>query len=201
MHIPLIFDTIVRGLSPVTLIQLSRTCKALQAWVANFNRRVFNINRHLLRFFHDPLSFRSLQACTGTLISGSNALQFMDRSFYRRSDLNLYTHPRHAKEVGMWLIRHEGYVFLPNTSQGTLDFHQMDCVGWAPWRTLMPDGFTTYEEDLIDDSTYNMTGLDDVYRFEKSTTGQTLKIQIMSAEHSPMQCILGFHSSERPSCR
>lgn len=45
-------------------------------------RVAFDINRCLSRFFTSPSAFRSLQARTGTLISGSIALQFLDRVRY-----------------------------------------------------------------------------------------------------------------------
>jgi hypothetical protein len=39
----------------------------------------YNIEHHFGRYFDDPLSFRVLQAQTGTIVSGSNALQFFER--------------------------------------------------------------------------------------------------------------------------
>jgi hypothetical protein len=39
----------------------------------------YNIEHHFGRYFDNPLSFRVLQAQTGTLVSGSNALQYFER--------------------------------------------------------------------------------------------------------------------------
>ncbi|KAF9244263.1 hypothetical protein BU15DRAFT_86164 [Melanogaster broomeanus] len=54
---------------------------------------------------------------TSTLISGSNALQFLDRTFYPESDLDIYTHPGHAFEVANFLVESEGYHFVPRDDQ------------------------------------------------------------------------------------
>ena len=48
------------------------------------------INNHLSRFFPDPIVFRSLQARTANLVSGSNALQFSDRTSYEEADTDVY---------------------------------------------------------------------------------------------------------------
>jgi hypothetical protein len=59
----------------------------------SYVRRTININRILKRFFPEPDVFRVLQRQTGTLISGSQALQFFDRTFYPESDLDLFLFP------------------------------------------------------------------------------------------------------------
>ena len=67
-------------LSPRNLVKFSLTCwKAYDAVLA-YNRIAYNINKLLLRYFTDDQiePFRLLQDKTGTLISGSAALQFFD---------------------------------------------------------------------------------------------------------------------------
>ena len=57
----------------------------------------------LSRYFHHPETFRHLQATTGTVISGSSALQFFDRSYYAKSDLDLYVPLAWRAKVGQYL--------------------------------------------------------------------------------------------------
>ncbi|KAG8819209.1 hypothetical protein FRC19_010028, partial [Serendipita sp. 401] len=65
---------------------------------------------------NNTLRFRSIQAETGTLISGSQALQFFDRAHYLDSDLDLYVSCRHTLTVGLFLLS-IGYRFEPTARQ------------------------------------------------------------------------------------
>ncbi|KAK7678096.1 hypothetical protein QCA50_018889 [Cerrena zonata] len=115
---PVIYDTIFDASSAEALIRLMRTCHTIRCSVKSYFMHAFNINRHLARYFTDPMAFRYLQACTGTLISGSTALQFFDRSFYPESDLDLYTPTSWRLNVGHFLVG-DGYHFTPNPHQNT----------------------------------------------------------------------------------
>lgn len=194
---PPIFDGIFSRISPATFIRFGRTCRVARDAVHNFCSRAFSINRHLLRFFSDPIGFRSLQARTGTLISGSNALQFFDRSFYPESDLDLYTHPGHTREVGLWLI-HEGYQFVPSPSQeGSFE----ELVG-NDWDGLARRYYQDIDEDMQTGQQYRVSGVQAIFSFTKIAAGKELKVQIMEAKTTPLQCILGFHSgTQYPTIR
>jgi hypothetical protein len=152
-----------------------------------------------LRFFCNPIDFRSLQARTGTLISGSNALQFLDRTFYAESDLDLYTHPGHSREVGLWLIRHEGYQFVPSASQAA-DFEALVKDNWDGLaKRYDPDN----DVDMVQGQRYRLTGIGAVYTFAKDKDvdgAPPLKVQIIEAETNPLQCVLGFHSRSYGFC-
>lgn len=185
----LIYDLIFLYASPASILRLSRTCQPCFAAVQSYIPRAYNINRHLSRFFQDPLAFRSLQARTGTVVSGSNALQFFDRSFYPESDLDIYIPPRYKVEVGEWLLS-VGYKFVPNTQQKP-----------------------TFEEAVNDQDTdddgyeegsgpYSMKGVSRVFTFTKPShvdPSQELKVQAIVASLTPMEIILLFHSSTYPS--
>ena len=189
-------NALLACLSPISMIMLARTSKHAYDAVTNFNAVAYDINRHLRRFFANPLAFRSLQATTGTLISGSNALQFLNREVYSTSDLDLYTHPGYAQQIATWLIEQEEYRFLPTTrNDNDGDFSSVNWDSWAPWRTRFKNSPVTFEEDLVD--VYLVSGIHSIYHFEKTTQPDTppLRIQIMAARHTPLQAILNFHSS------
>lgn len=105
------------------------------------------------------------------MISGSNALQFFNRTAYHGSDLDLYVYDKHMKEVCDWIIR-EGYVFAPKYRQDQ-DFQV--AVAAAP---------TTL---------YDMRGIKNIVDLERPRDGR--KIQVISAQTSPMDIVLFFHST------
>ncbi|TDL16735.1 hypothetical protein BD410DRAFT_831876 [Rickenella mellea] len=114
---PSISDILLDHCTPATIFRLGRTCKRLRQVTQFYCRRAFDINSHLRRFLSDPVGFRALMERTGTLISGSNALQLMDRTLYPESDLDIYAEQRHCREVGRWLVEREGYTFRPHLGQ------------------------------------------------------------------------------------
>lgn len=203
-----IYDVILSCLEVPDLIHLGRTSKLTRAALAEYSTRAYNINRHLLNFFNDPVSFRSLQARTGTLISGSNALQFLDRTYYPDADLDVYVHPGHAIDVGRWLMsEEEGYTFVPKNNQEPESTFEENVAEWDPFVRR----FTEQEDEMIGPhgNLYRMAGITQVYSFEKKVKGkedamdiegdqapEALRtVQIIETKHSPFQSILGFHSS------
>jgi hypothetical protein len=189
--LPPAFDAIFRGASPASLIDIGRTCRLARSATSSFHRRAFNINRHLSRFVSDPLSFRSLQARTATLISGSNALQFFDRTFYPESDLDLYTHLGNEQEVGQWLLE-DGYTFVPNSIQ-TANFKSATFDGTVFIEDRMPANATQLDEEHA--QMYRISGVKGVYTFTKGSGTDPLKVQIIVTESTPLHAILSFHSS------
>ncbi|KDQ51108.1 hypothetical protein JAAARDRAFT_211257 [Jaapia argillacea MUCL 33604] len=187
-----IFDNILSQLSPAGLIRLGRCSRTTLGAVANFANRAFNINKHLSRFFPDPVAFRSLQARTATLISGSSALQFFDRTFYPESDLDLYTFSEHGEEIGRWLQK-RGYAFIANSFQD-------DDFGVAlnqPIRDGLDQGGEALKDlDLNHWQHYKIIGVNGIYCFEKVSQGGTeppLRVQIITASSTPLECVLNFH--------
>lgn len=88
-----IYDALFGFLSETSLVRLGAVSRQAQAALFNYRRRAFNATRHLSRFFNDATGFRSLQARTGTIVSGSCTLQFMDRTVYAGTDLDLFIQP------------------------------------------------------------------------------------------------------------
>ena len=180
---PTIYDLIFSCLSPPTIIRCGRTCRAIYVATKDFNNRAYTINRHLSRFFNNPEGFRSLQAQTAALISGSNALQFLNRSHYTDSDLDVFVYPNTVRDIGRWLINHEGYSFTPRPDQ-SLEF-EVAALEMSPVPGE-PDSFDVHDEE------YRSTGIIGVHSFSKA---RDLMIQVITTRRSPMDCILRFHSS------
>ncbi|KAI0061341.1 hypothetical protein BV25DRAFT_1917010 [Artomyces pyxidatus] len=128
-----LIDNICAHSSPANIFRLARICKPVLAAVQGYLRRAFNINRHLARWFPDPLAFRALQQRTTTLISGSNALQFFDRTFYPKADLDLFTPWDQLPDVARWLTGN-GYTYISKDGKRTPmdpgDPGQTNTISW-----------------------------------------------------------------------
>lgn len=199
---PEIYDRVFSMLSPVARFNFSQSCKVVNYSNVDFERRAFNINTALKRFFANPLAFRSLQARTGSLISGSFALQFLNRTCYEGSDLDLYVHSGHTEEVGLWLMQ-QGYAWLnrhskPGRSQPTADpeefkrrVSEVDPSWGAPPGIGIGNGRETRKRDHVSKK-YHTTGILEVFTFMDGGK----KIDVIVSKKNPLDCVLQFHSSE-----
>ncbi|KAI0341020.1 hypothetical protein BDW22DRAFT_1296455, partial [Trametopsis cervina] len=165
---------------PATIFNIRLTCRCLATVIQRYMQVACNIDRSLMAFFDDVHGFRRLQYETGMLISGSFALQFMGRLKYDGTDLDLYL-PMHGRmNVAIWLSAH-GYNFCPTVHQ--------------------PQDFLTAlnTEDLMgdDDVDYPSTGIYTILTFKRNDSKDILtrKVQIIVAWRTPMEVILGFHST------
>ena len=176
----LLYDLIFDASSATSLVRLLSTCHALNIAVRDYLKGAFNILTYLFPYFPNPLSFRLLQRSTGTIISGSTALQFFDRSYYPESGLDLYVPLCWRRQVGDYLLE-QGYTFVPNSWQD-VDF------GLA----VMDERFLTNK------AVYgSFMGIAVVYIFVKDVPGRgKLKVNAVVAVRSPMEVILRCHSSK-----
>lgn len=167
----------------------------------SFHKRAFNIDKHLSRFFDDTTAFRNLQHQSGTVVSGSSALQFIDRTFYPTSDLYLYCHGVHALELCTWLMEAEHYSFRPSRYLPTLSFE--DTIAHIGGTVPPPRGVDDSDTDNSDTdeetefNEYDTRSLRDVYSFVRQTSeGETLLVQVLVAKYCPLHAIISFHSSK-----
>lgn len=193
----LIHEIIFSHLTPLEFLRLAKTCRLVYAVVQTFITRTFNINRALSRFFSDPIAFRSLQARTGTLISGSFALQFFDRTFYSESDLDLYVHPQFKQEVALWFPQN-GYQFVPGRHQRPDLEETIRRGGSGGWTgdisDIVANSMIIGSDWLYAEVSNN---IDCVYTFAK-LDDPNLRVQCIVAGRAPLEVILAFHSSKCP---
>lgn len=87
---PPIFDRITSHLPIKDIVALTRTCHELKPLYQKMvSRGAWNIDSRLQKFVKDPLGFRKRLAELDGIISGSFALQFMDRVDWEGSDLDV----------------------------------------------------------------------------------------------------------------
>lgn len=174
-----ICDAIFDNCSVKTLVRLRRTCQTIRSAIDQYFERTFDVNRLLHRFFDDPMSFRHVQAQTGTVISGSTALQFFICSVYPGSDLDIYTPMAWRSTVGHYLLQ-VGYEFVPNSIQH-------------------PNFDVAVDENRVTPATDqygSMKGVVGVFNFVRQlTNGEVAKVQMVVAVRSTVEVILGYHSS------
>jgi hypothetical protein len=191
--------------NPAAIFLFGRTSRTARALVKSYMQRAWNVDRHLSRFFSNPRAFRTLQARTGTLVSGSNALQFFDRSYYPESDLNLYIHCGRERDVGSFLLA-DGYQFQPSNKQRS-DFMVHDA------RVYMSDHrpfeYPNSASLVFDDNTTtnyptaHLWGVMIIYSFIKPAPRdgeEELKVQLLVTRDAPIEAVLLFHSSTSRSC-
>lgn len=193
LHRSEIVETIFSVLSPANAMRFSRVARVTRDVMKIQNATTYNIHRLLRTFFNDVVGFRCLQARTRTLISGSNALNLFDRMRYRDFDLDLYTHPGNAREVGLWLIA-EGYEFQPVSDNAPQNFLECRFDAWRPWETSRGDAH--HIPGFDDELESGLSPVRDIHRFVRERAGEKREIKIMASVQNPMQCILGFNSSE-----
>lgn len=174
----LLLDRILPSCSPATFMRLSRVCRFLRAAVAAHITHTFDINRHLRRFFGNPLGFRSLQARTGALIAGSHAVQFFTQAVYEDSDLDIFVKNSCAEEVGIWLMNEAGYEFQPDEAHGQV----------AVFSEAVREAHVGHR------GSYSWNDVRAVFNFVRRDRQQ--KVQVVGAGRTPMELILQTYSSK-----
>ncbi|KAK0457423.1 uncharacterized protein EV420DRAFT_1335334 [Desarmillaria tabescens] len=169
---PEVYALILSYLSPLDVICFGRVDRKRKTIVESYFWSEFI--QLMVSYFSEPelLEFRLIQAKTGTLISGSTVLQFLERTTYPDSDLDIYTPFMYAREVGEFFLR-IGYQFCPRESQ------------IKPFHEIAED----INQRVVEQEVYNLRGIMQVYDLDRNGK----KIQLMSALNSPMDIILAYH--------
>lgn len=177
-------DTVFDNLEPQDLYALRATSHAGQDVVEEYLERRFNITRTLSPYFDSVPNFRAIQARTATLVSGSTALQFMDRTTYPNSDLDLYLFRRHVPLV-IAFLEHEGYQYFERRE------------GLTTWEHALHDAGQEHDAHLqLQEPHYVDNTIFCVLDFKMTRNGVVKIVQLIVAMSSPMECILNFHSSK-----
>ncbi|KDR77818.1 hypothetical protein GALMADRAFT_65576 [Galerina marginata CBS 339.88] len=184
-------DSIFDGLSAGDLYRYSWTCRDAHDAVSSYFRRNKNFDLHkvLERYFSLEdvfIAFRELQAATGMFISGSTALQFLDRTEYPESDLDLYVQHRYRRPIAWWL-KEIGYNVIPHPNHQNLGLSLNQVLD------LVPDFRTLQDHDTHPAPTKGYFGAATVYNFEKVDPYR--KIQLITCYRYPLEMVLNFHST------
>ncbi|KAJ6552785.1 hypothetical protein B0H19DRAFT_1072284 [Mycena capillaripes] len=165
-------DALFSQLSALELVRLMQTCRSVYHLVL---ASCFSLHRLLSPFFGDATqvdAFRAMQGRTGTIVSGSTALQFFNRRIWEGSDLDVYVDRPGAALAAIFIVD-TGYTFNPRKSQEkTVSAQLVQSIKDRP-------------------PSYLGRGIADVLDFHKGDK----KIQLIVATTTPMEIILSFHST------
>lgn len=192
-----ITDGILRSThSILDIFAFGLTCHLAHRAANLYTARAYDIHRDLSRFFSDPMEFRRMQAETGTLISGSFAVQFFERTVYPGSDLDLYAHPGLSMSVGQWLYE-EGYKLVSTSMHNDMPDKNWKHEIYDNWVGLEDFDIVPFfdESEWDEQGIYRNMRVSDVYTWHQATDGLPLVVQVISCHRSPLHTIMGFHSS------
>ena len=160
------------------LCRLLRVSKTFHRLVTETLPLLYNIRHQLQKYFRNVDGFRRLQSNTGSIISGSFALQFFLRCSWADTGLDLFVTHGAVLKVAKWLTRND-YQFVPPKSGASGDGYQ--------------EVFEAIEDTLEDDGYAGK--LDFVRTVGNDKEKKKLAVQLFVVYGSPMQAILNFHSS------
>lgn len=168
------------------VLSFSSVCYAARRKYEAYINIRFSIYKLLDRYFVHAVSieFRFLMRSTGAIISGSAALQLFDRTYYEKSDLDVFVNRKNARLVADWLIAH-GYTFVLSDEQAELR---------ATYEELIDQG-----EEFHSEVAFSSLGIDNFYdefevlNFLSKENGA--KIQVVATNYCPLNAVLNFHSS------
>lgn len=107
-----ILDELGRHLEIRDIVNLSKTCKGLSGLYNEVSRLQWDIDTLLKRFLKYPKHFRQRLGLTEALITGSFALEFFERPFWRAPNLDLVVQEgERAFGLLEYLTRCEDYVY------------------------------------------------------------------------------------------
>ncbi|KAJ3819026.1 hypothetical protein F5880DRAFT_1490392, partial [Lentinula raphanica] len=187
-----IVEAILRYLDHNDLDSLSQTCLTGFYAVSFFRKSAMKIEHVLLRFFKSKKiigMFQHIQATTGTIISGSVALQFFTRSDYDNSDLDTYTMLRNCLVVGKW-YETNGYRYTPaRNQQDTFENDYKRVIGSEGTPRMNLEG--NDGDDIQGAGRYRSLDICEVWNFKR----EGLCIQLVATRIKPEAIVLGFHST------
>jgi len=122
---------------------------------------------------------------TGTLISGSTALQFFDRTVYEDSDLDLFVEHASARPITLWL-ESIGYMFIPSKDA---DYQTLEMALDKKPETNADDANSFFEPFV------NMCGFHPIVSLVFHRVNYP-NIQVITSKGPPLEMVLDFHSSE-----
>jgi hypothetical protein len=192
----LICDVLFAYCSPATLFRVSRTCRLGRQAIQDYFARAYDINDLFSKFFQDVPAFRRLQARTEAVVSGSLALQFLDRTRYAEADCDLYVHSKHARWIGEWIMANNGagktYQFVSSERQPSA-FN--DAVDEMRARWIGFDSHRGRDTNLEgDEHTYVSDHVTGVFTFVSGDNGAI--VQMIATNSNPVDAIMHFHSSK-----
>lgn len=114
----------------------------------------------------------------------------MDRTHYTDADLDIYVNPGHGLEVGMHMLKTQGYRVVEQNDDGTP--YKLNLVNSVHHVVTMAKGAA----DQVVNTKYQQHSIHLVCQMERVTDGgKTLQVQIIVTTDCVFHAIMNFHSS------
>lgn len=169
--------------TPDTIFQLKCLNYRLEHVVLYYTRLVWDIDTFFEQWFPFGPDFRQRLAISDAVVSGSQVLQFFDRSSYPETALDIFTRIHGAIAMGQWLLT-IGYEYMvEDTDDPDPDPEFMN--------DILALGYDMYHVE-------NPSPIFGTFRFVASATAAAhdeLKVKLIVVRDPPITHILNFHSS------
>jgi len=172
----------------VSIMRLKSVNFLLKCLVDEHCRCEWDIDSFLLNWFRHPMDFRGkLGQCDG-IVSGSQVLQFFDRTCYSDSDFDIFLRPEGALEMGRWLQAND-YVYSPSSAA----VPTFEYAFHLATRRLLCQGGDRH-------SYINNNSIIQIFNFVRpgwveGSNNNNGQIQVIVVRHHPIKHVLNFHSS------
>ncbi|KAJ7135281.1 hypothetical protein C8R43DRAFT_956117 [Mycena crocata] len=115
-------------LDPRDIITCSLLSNVIFNVIRHYKTLVWDIDTFFQPWFRDSAAtFRVLLKKCGAVVSGSQIMQFLDRTRYPESDIDIFLRVGGLVDMGVWLIE-QGYKYIsstPNVYRVVWDAHQL----------------------------------------------------------------------------
>ena len=187
-------DLVLARLSEADLFRYARTCRSAYRVVQSYIKRAYQLHKVLEKYFspEQTLEFRALQAQTGMLISGSTALQFLDRTTFPESDLDVYVEHQLRCKIALWLVT-IGYKYKPTPKYPRPERELFAERDLPQFLSTPLERYPTAFNPSADQLSGSNYGPFRTYNFVKSHPER--KIQLVTTQGAPLRAVLAFHSS------
>ncbi|KAF6750732.1 hypothetical protein DFP72DRAFT_851533 [Ephemerocybe angulata] len=170
-------------LSAADVVRLSKTSTLIRDALKIYKERKWNIDEFLACWFEDGQSFRATMALAGAVISGSQALRFMDRlGPAPRSDLDVVTRVGGVLALARY-IESQGYKRVERPAQPGDKYPLItDVLSMTSSSRFCSGG--------------GRDGIVEIFDFERPTWGvlnqftPTLKVQIIAVTQNPVHHLI-----------
>ncbi|KAJ7629947.1 hypothetical protein DFH06DRAFT_1140705 [Mycena polygramma] len=170
--------------APNDVLKAAGLSRIMRGVVEHYKNIVWNIDRHLRRWFLDPIGFRRKLKMCGGVVSGSQIVQFFDRTLYPKSDMDVFMRVGGVYLMGTWLAT-QRYTLV--TTSADYPFALNRQVGRLASRILVPSI----------DSPPPIRGVYNYQKFVASRTTVYLQtVQLICVDMDPVRHVLfDFHST------
>ncbi|KAJ6464316.1 hypothetical protein DFH09DRAFT_1346829 [Mycena vulgaris] len=95
---------------PKDILASATLSPVIHGILQHYRQLVWDVDIHFRPWFQNPAEFRSILRITGAVVSGSQILQFLDRTNYLSSDMDIFLRIGGVTRIGKWLSL-QGYRF------------------------------------------------------------------------------------------